>query len=229
MTKTTHHIAFRANGLYEEIVTQAMQGLDIEVTVFPQGEEVIRNQLKHLNEVCIENLWIDGTVARACGSDYGSLDQIIASAYCESLGVATSVELTARLLGMVAKKFSPSKVWLVSRNIDDHPVGEKKDDRGITCWETNGSDFYAKLIEQVTGLAPVANSCFDSFIKATESEWVIVDRHAFGWVDIQGGLTLVVPPENLARSVALLGLIGQDESDAWKQAAVEKLRKKLIG
>lgn len=47
MTQTTQ-IAFRANGLYEEIVTQAVQGFEIEVTVFPQGEEVTYNQLKHL-------------------------------------------------------------------------------------------------------------------------------------------------------------------------------------
>lgn len=174
------------------------------------------------------NAVIDGTVARAGDHDYGNLDQIIASAYRESLGTATSTELTARLLGMVAKKFAPSKVWLVSRNIEDHAVGKFNKERRCCDWETatSGLDFYTKLIEQVTGVAPEVTDSL--LIEATDTEWVIIDRHALGKVCVEGGLTLVVPPENLARSVALLGLIGQDESDAWKQAAVEKLRKKLI-
>lgn len=228
MTKTIQ-IAFRANGLYEEIVAQAVQGLKIEVTVFPQGEEVTYNQLKHLKAGWTYDAVIDGTVARAGDHYYSNLDQIIASAYRESLGAATSTELTARLLGMVSKKFPPSKVYLVCRNIDDHPVGKYNEERGRADWETeaSGVDFYTKLIEQVTRATPELID--GSLIKATDTEWVIIDRHALGKIVVEGGLTLVVPPENLARSVALLGLIGQDESDVWKQAAVEKLRKKLIG
>ncbi len=225
---TTTQIAFRANGLYEEIVKEAVQGLDIEVTILPQGQDVTYKHVQHVKMGWRDNAVTDSTVAMAHGSDYGNLDQVIASAYRESLGAVTSTELTAMLLGMVAKKFPPSKVYLVRRNIDDHPVGVRKESihGGYEDWETNGLDFYAKLIEQATGLAPEVTS--GSLVEATDTEWVIIDRHALNKVDVQGGLTLVVPPENLARSVAVLGLIGQEESDTWKQAAVQKLREKLI-
>lgn len=224
----TTQIAFRANGLYEEIVKLAVQGLDIEVTELPQGQEVTRQQVKHIKMGWQEKTITDITVAKIFYEDYGHLDGLIAEAYCESLGAVTTPELMIKLLKMAEKRFPPSKVWLVRRNIDDHPVGVRKESihGGYEDWETNGLDFYTQLTEQVTGLAlEVVDS---SELVASDTEWVIIDRHARSKVDIEGGLQLVVPAENLARCIASLGLIGQVESETWKQAAVQKLREYLI-
>lgn len=224
---TKNQIAFRANGLYEEIVSQAVEGLDIQATIFPQGEEVTRAQVRPLGTgIRSYTTMTDYTIGKHFDPNpFGTLDRIISDAYRESLGAVTVSELVSKLLSLVAGQFPPSKVWLVRQNISDHSPKKPGGD-GYEDWRNNGGlDFYTQLIKQVTGMAPEIVS--GAFLEAASTEWIVIDRHATDRVLITGGVVLTVPSENLAIDVAALGLFGKEESKTWKQAAVQKLREKL--
>lgn len=228
-------IVYRKNGLYEGLVSRAIEGLEVEHIALDNN--VTGNDIRDLFrrkgrsessilswDYCNPDV-SDVTIQRelyVLSRNRITLDSLIARAIKKDLAIDSQKELCVNLFTKAkAVTGQPFRVIIITDSLEDH-ADSVENEADTVC------QFWTDTVVQAVGIQPTMMSMeeYKNSSDIMDTDWFLVDRHVKNEErNFSKGMVFFIPIENLLENLVTLGVA---PSGSWQDKAVEAIRSHIL-